>query len=61
MSGGLLDGLKDPKIMAQISERQRVVDRVYGGGEFGPAIASLSKFRKHCSLIRTGARRPKDW
>jgi hypothetical protein len=28
MSGGLLDGLKDPKIMAQISERQRVVDRV---------------------------------
>jgi hypothetical protein len=28
MSGGLLGGLSDPKIMAQISERQRVVDRV---------------------------------
>jgi hypothetical protein len=28
MSGGLLDGLRDPKIMAQISERQRIVARV---------------------------------
>jgi hypothetical protein len=28
MSGGLLDGLSDPKIMAQIAERQRIEERV---------------------------------
>ena len=28
----------------------RTLRRICGGGEFGPAIASLTKFRKHCDL-----------
>ncbi len=28
----------------------RTLRRICGGGKFGPAIASLTKFRKHCKL-----------
>jgi hypothetical protein len=30
----------------------RTIRRITGGGKFGPAIVSLRKFRKHCSLYR---------
>jgi hypothetical protein len=28
MSGGLLDGLNDPKLMAEIAQRQRIAERI---------------------------------
>jgi hypothetical protein len=65
-TGACLDELNAPQIAAnQFPERMtpaqangfmaalrggRTVRRICGGGKFGPAIASLTKFHKHCRL-----------
>ena len=66
--GSCLDELNAPAIAAnQFPERmtpaqanrfmaalrdERTVRRICGGGKFGPAIASLTKFNKHCILYQ---------
>jgi hypothetical protein len=65
-TGACLDELNAPRVAAnQFPERMtpvqanrfmaalhegRTLRRICGGGSLGPAIASASKFRKHCSL-----------
>jgi hypothetical protein len=46
MAGGILDGLKDPELMARVAERQRVVARIAErmGVTAGQAREMLSQF-----------------